>query len=153
MTHTHKGIYMSQFSHAGVSKLNGEFKVRFANDATRVKVLIKNDHTDIDIIELKHPMTKEDAVAYLMEIDFATRDGVTNAEVQAALAAELDKRSPTASKPKADKPAKAPKAKKTTPSMDAIKAKVDAKKAATAKSTVTKAEVVAQLADMEDAPF
>jgi hypothetical protein len=144
---------MSQFSHAGVSKLNGEFKVRFANDATRVKVLIKNDHTDIDIIELKHPMTKEEAVAYLMEIDFATRDGVTNAEVQAALAAELDKRSPIDSKPKADKPAKAPKAKKSTPSMDAIKAKVAAKKAATAKSTVTKAEVVAQLADMEDAPF
>jgi hypothetical protein len=153
MTHTHKGIYMSQFSHAGVSKLNGEFKVRFANDATRVKVLIKNDHTDIDIIELKHPMTKEEAVAYLMEIDFATRDGVTNAEVQAALAAELDKRSPIDSKPKADKPAKAPKAKKSTPSMDAIKAKVAAKKAATAKSTVTKAQVVAQLADMEDAPY
>ena len=78
---------MSQFSHAGVSKLNGEFKVRFANDALRTKVLIKNGHTDIDIIELKHPMSKEDAVAYLMEIDFATRDGVTNADVQAALAA------------------------------------------------------------------
>ena len=43
------------FSHAGVSKLNGEFKVRFANDALRTKVLIKNDHTDIDIIELPTP--------------------------------------------------------------------------------------------------
>jgi hypothetical protein len=151
MTHTHKGIYMSQFSHAGVSKLNGEFKVRFANDATRVKVLIKNDHTDIDIIELKHPMTKDEAVAYLMEIDFATRDGVTNAEVQAALAAELDKRSPTDKAPKAAKVPKAPKAEK--PTMKAIEAKVAAKKAATPKSTVTKAQVVAQLADMEDAPF
>jgi hypothetical protein len=142
---------MSQFSHAGVSKLNGEFKVRFANDATRVKVLIKNDHTDIDIIELKHPMTKDEAVAYLMEIDFATRDGVTNAEVQAALAAELDKRSPTDKAPKAAKVPKAPKAEK--PTMKAIEAKVAAKKAATPKSTVTKAQVVAQLADMEDAPF
>jgi hypothetical protein len=151
MTHTHKGIYMSQFSHAGVSKLNGEFKVRFANDATRVKVLIKNDHTDIDIIELKHPMTKDEAVAYLMEIDIATRDGVTNAEVQAALAAELDKRSPTDKAPKAAKVPKAPKAEK--PTMKAIEAKVAAKKAATPKSTVTKAQVVAQLADMEDAPF
>jgi len=140
---------MSQFSHAGVSKLNGEFKVRFANDATRVKVLIKNGHTDIDIIELKHPMSKEDAVAYLMEIDFATRDGVTNAEVQAALAAELDKRSPTEKAPKA---AKAPKAKAEKPTMDKIKAKVAAKKAE-AKPTPSKAEVLAQLAGMEDAPF
>lgn len=142
---------MSQFSHAGVSKLAGEFKVRFANDATRVKVLIKNDHTDIDIIELKHPMTKEDAVAYLMEIDFATRDGVTNAEVQAALAAELDKRSPTDKAPKAVV-AKVPKVKAVKPTMKAIEAKVAAKKAE-AKPTPTKAQVIAQLADIEDAPF
>ena len=143
---------MSQFSHAGVSKLNGEFKVRFANDALRVKVLAKNGHTDIDIIELKHPMTKEDAVAYLMEIDFATRDGVTNADVQAALAAELDKRSPTEKAVKAPKAAKAPKAKAEKPTMEKIKAKVAAKKAE-AKPTPSKAEVLAQLADMEDAPF
>jgi hypothetical protein len=143
---------MSQFSHAGVSKLNGEFKVRFANDALRVKVLAKNGHTDIDIIELKHAMTKEDAVAYLMEIDFATRDGVTNAAVQAALAAEIDKRSPTEKAVKAPKAAKAPKA-KAKPTMEGIKAKVAAKKAATPKSTVSKAEVIAQLADLEDAPF
>lgn len=146
---------MSQFSHAGVSKLNGEFKVRFANDALRVKVLAKNDHTDIDIIELKHPMTKEEAVAYLMEIDFATRDGVTNTDVQAALAAELDKRSPVAKAPKAEKApkaAKVPKAKAEKPTMDKIKAKVAAKKAE-AKPTPSKAEVLAQLADMEDAPF
>jgi cell division septation protein DedD len=142
---------MSQFSHAGVSKLDGEFKVRFANDALRVKVLAKNGHTDIDILELKHPMTKEDAVAYLMEIDFATRDGVTNADVQAALAAELDKRSPADKAPKAPKAAKAPKA-KAKPTMKAIEAKVAAKKAE-AKPTPTKAQVIAQLADMEDAPF
>ena len=59
------------YSHAGVSKLNGEFKVRFANDALRVKVLAKNGHKDIDIVELKTPMTKEDAVAFLISIDFA----------------------------------------------------------------------------------
>ena len=145
------------FTHAGVSKLDGEFKVRFANDALRTKVLIKNGHTDIDIIELKHPMTKEGAVAYLISIDFATRDGKTNADVQAALEAEVAKRSETPKaankeqKPKkeAKKPAKKT---KSTPSMDAIKAKVAAKKAAP-KSTVSKAEVEKQLADMEDAPF
>ena len=139
------------FTHAGVSKLDGEFKVRFANDALRTKVLIKNGHTDIDIIELKHAMTKEDAVAYLMEIDFATRDGVTNEAVQAALAAELDKRSEAPAKePKAKAP-KAAKA-KAKPTMKAIEAKVAAKKAE-AKPAPTKAQVIAQLADLEDAPF
>ena len=139
------------FTHAGVSKLDGEFKVRFANDALRTKVLIKNGHTDIDIIELKHAMTKEDAVAYLMEIDFATTNGVTNADVLAALAAEIDKRSEAPAKEPKAKVAKAPKA-KAKPTMEAIQAKVAAKKAAP-KSTVSKAEIEKQLADMEDAPF
>ena len=141
------------FTHAGVSKLDGEFKVRFANDALRTKVLIKNGHTDIDIIELKHAMTKEDAVAYLMEIDFATTNGVTNAEVLAALAAEIDKRSEVPAKEPKAKVAKAPKAAKAKPTMEGIKAKVAAKKSAAPKSTVSKAAVIAQLADMEDAPF
>ena len=139
------------FTHAGVSKLDGEFKVRFANDSLRTKVLIKNGHTDIDIVELKEPMTKEDAVAYLISIDFATQNGVTNEAVQAALLAEVDKRSDA---PKAAKTPKSPKAeKKTKPTMEGIKAKVAAKKAAVPKSTVTKAEVQKQLADLEDAPF
>jgi len=142
---------MSQFSHAGVSRLNGEFKVRFANDSLRVKVLAKNGHKDIDIIELKSPMSKEDAVAFLLSIDFDNG----NKEVRAALEAEVDKRSTkpaTVKAPKA-KPAgsKSTKA-KVKPTMEAIKAKVTAKKAAP-KSTVTKAEIQAQMADLEDAPF
>lgn len=132
------------FTHAGVSKLDGEFKVRYANDGLRTKILIKNGHTDIDMVELKNPMTKEDAVAYLLSIDFANRDGKTNEVVQAALLNEVAKRTP-----KAAKPAKSAKAK---PSMEGIKAKVAAKKAAP-KSTVTRSEVEAQLKDMEDAPF
>ncbi len=136
------------FTHAGVSRLNGEFKFRVANDALRVKVLAKNGHKDIDIIELKNPMTKEEAVAYLISIDFATRDGVTNQEVRTALESEQGKR--------VEKPAKAPKAPKaakTAPTMEGIKAKVAAKKAVP-KSTVTRAEVKAQMdATTEDAPF
>lgn len=147
---------MSTFTHAGVSRLNGEMKVRFANDQMRVKVLAKNGHKDIDIIELKHAMTKEEAVAFLLSIDFATRDGVTNQEVKAALEAEQGKRADKPAKAAAPKAAKAPKAKSTktkaAPSMETIKAKVAAKKAAP-KSTVSKAEVKAQLADLEDAPF
>ena len=96
---------MSTYSHAGVSKQNGKMKVRFCNDALRVKVLAKNGHKDIDIVELRHPMSKEDAVAFLMSIDFANG----NKEVQAALDAAADKRGVTA---KAEPKAKAaPKAK------------------------------------------
>jgi hypothetical protein len=137
------------FTHAGVSKLDGQFKVRFCNDALRQKVLIKNGHTAIDIIELKNPMTKEDAVAYLLSIDFATQNGKTNAEVQAALLAEVDKRSdaPKAANKerKGNKETKKPKKAPTPkPTLDAIRAKAPAK---------SKAEIVAQLADLEDAPY
>jgi hypothetical protein len=128
---------MSSFSHAGVSKLNGEFKVRFANDSLRVKVLAKNGHKDIDIVELKTPMTKEDAVAYLLSINFDNG----NKEVRAALEAAQDKRTPKATA--------APKAKaKSKPTMEAIKAKVEAKTKATAKT----AKVV-DTSEMEEAPF
>ena len=157
------------FSHAGVSKLNGEFKVRFANDALRTKVLVKNGHTDIDILELTVPMIKEDAVAYLLSIDFATKKGVTNQEVHAALLAELDKRSDAPKAASKDKPKKESK-KPKKPTMEGIVAKVEAKKATpqvpalagmtplgmkpnAPKSTVTRAEIEAQLKDIEDAPF
>jgi hypothetical protein len=148
-------IFMSDnktFRFAGVSTRNGVCKARFANDQMRVKVLAKTGSKDIDLVELKYPMTKLEAVKYLISIDFATRDGKTNATVQAALEAALEKREPVKAK-KAPKVAKAPKAKKTTPSMDAIKARAKAVKASASKTTVTKAEVEAQLAGLEDAPF
>ena len=143
---------MTTYKIAGVSKLNGEFRVRFANDMTRVKVLAKNGHSDIDLIELKEPLTKEAAVAFLLSIDFATRDGKTNDDVQNALLAKVDKRTDTPKPEKAPKVAKAPKTVKAKPTLESIAAKAPAKKSAP-KSTVTRKEVEAQLADMEDAPF
>lgn len=130
------------FTHAGVSKLDGKFKMRFANDSLRTKVLIKNGHTDIDIVELKHPMTKEEAVAYLLSIDFDNG----NKEVRAAIEAEQGKRAPKEPKAKVEKVAKAktvkPAAKKTAkPTMESIKAKA------------AKAKKVEVPADAEDAPF
>jgi len=133
---------MSTFKYAGVSTLNGKTKARFANDQMRVKVLAKNGHKDIDIIELKHPMTKEEAVAFLLQINFDNG----NKTVRAAIEAEVEKRTEAPKATKAAPKAKAPA--KSKPSMDAIKAKA---KAAKAKATVvTKADVEAQL---EDAPF
>jgi len=125
---------MSSYSHAGVSKLNGEFKVRFANDALRVKVLAKNGHKDIDIIELKNPMTKADAVAFLLSIDFDNG----NKAVRAALEAAADKRTekpakaaPKAkvSKPVAKKATKTPVAKTTKVSAPAVEPKMTVQEA------------------------
>jgi hypothetical protein len=127
------------FSHAGVSKQDGSFKARFCNDALRTKVLQKNGHTDIDIVELKHPMTKVEAVAYLLSIDFDNG----NKAVREALEQALDKRS---DKPKAEKAA--PKAKaKVKPTMESIAAK--AKAPAKAKSA---AEILND-PTLQDAPM
>ena len=139
------------FTHAGVSTLNGVTKARFANDALRVKVLAKNGHRDIDIIELTNPMSKEDAIAFLIGIDFATQNGVTNAATQAALEEAIEKRAPKAEK--AVKAVKAPKVPaKKGPTMDAIKAKVAASKKAPV-ATKSKSQIEAELANLEDAPF
>jgi hypothetical protein len=132
------------FTHAGVSTLDGVTKVRFCNDALRQKVLIKNGHTNIDIIELLSPMLKEDIVAYLISIDFAQG----NATVQSALEQELDKRSPKAANKerKGNKETKKPKkAPAPKPSMESIRAK--------ASTAISKSAIEAQLADLEDAPY
>lgn len=89
---------MSTFTHAGVSRLKGEFKARWANDAARVKVMAKGGHTDIDLIELPNAMTKVEAVEYLLSINFDNG----NAEVRAALDEALSKRTPKAKRAKAD---------------------------------------------------
>jgi hypothetical protein len=57
---------MSLFKVAGVSTFNGQTKVRFANDfVSRVKMLVKGGHSDINLLELPEAMTKPDAVTYL----------------------------------------------------------------------------------------
>ena len=133
---------MSLYTHAGVSKQNGEFKVRFANDALRVKVLAKNGHKDIDIVELKTPMTKEDAVAYLFSIDFANG----NKAVQAALEAAADKRGVTVATPVAKSK---PKAKELTDAeVEAIVSKAEASEP-TMTIKEANARILKQLADKE----
>ena len=139
------------FTVAGVSKHNGEFKVRFANDIMRVKVLEKNKHTGIDLIELPREMAKEDIPAYLLSIDFDNG----NREVRACLEAAASQRMGSKDAPK--KEAKKPKKPKTTPSLDAIAARAKLNK----KTELTDAEVEAevsraesaQVRDLEDAPY
>lgn len=69
-----------KFSVAGVSTLEGKTKIRFANDAMRIKILTKNGHTDIELADLPHEMTKAEIAQYLEATDFARgRDNVAAA--------------------------------------------------------------------------
>jgi len=56
------------FSVAGTSSLNGVTKVRFANDFVgRFKILAKNGHEDINLIELGGEFTKAEICQVLMQ--------------------------------------------------------------------------------------
>jgi hypothetical protein len=55
------------FTFGGVSDLNGIYKLRVANDASRVKVLDKNGHIDIRLVALPQAFTKAQTVAFLKE--------------------------------------------------------------------------------------
>lgn len=105
------------FKVAGVSSLKGEVKVRFANDMTRVKVLAKNGHTDIELMDLPEPMDKPAVVNFLKGTDL-----YKNPKFQAAIDA-------ADAKYNGAKTVKVTKAKATKPSIEAIKARADAKEA------------------------
>jgi hypothetical protein len=58
------------FKVIGVSTLNGVTKVRFANDmVSRVKILNKDGHKDINLVELPNALSKGDCVKYLKSSD------------------------------------------------------------------------------------
>ena len=55
------------FTVAGTSALEGVVKFRVANGsaAARTKVLARSGHTDIKLVDLAKPMSKEDAIAFV----------------------------------------------------------------------------------------
>jgi len=58
------------FKVTGVSTLNGKTKVRFANDlVSRVKILVKDGHQDINLVEVPNAMSKLDCIKYLKGSD------------------------------------------------------------------------------------
>ena len=87
---------MKTFTVAGVSKLNGQFKARFANDITRVKVLDKNGHTDINLVELPYAMDKQDAVEHLLTLPAFSTDTAIVAAMHAVLGNPMPKATTTA---------------------------------------------------------
>lgn len=106
------------FKVAGVSVLKGEAKVRFANDMTRVKVLSKNGHTDVELRDLPQAMDKPAAVTYLKTTELYT-DARFTAAIDAADA-----------KYNGSKTVKVTKAKAEKPSIEAIKARAEKKETA-----------------------
>ena len=115
-----------KFTVAGISKLNGEYKVRFANDIMRIKVLAKHGHEDIRLADLEGEFTKLDAARAILAMeDFA------DASAQATITEYIEDNTPKA------KSAPAP--------------KVTAKAAPKAKAV--KAVKAAKVTEDEDAPF
>lgn len=111
------------FKVAGISKLNGEYKVRFANDIMRIKVLAKSGHEDIRLAELDNAVSKMEAAMLISGMD-----EFSDVIAQATIAEYVEENTPKA------KAAPAPKAKATK----AVKA-----------PGVTKTAK----AELEDAPF
>jgi len=72
MTQATKAVEM--FTFVGVSKQNGVFNVRYANDKGRAKVLERNGHTNVRFIELSQPERTIDAVDALLREDFIVED-------------------------------------------------------------------------------
>jgi hypothetical protein len=66
------------FTVAGTSTLNGKTKIRFAADMGRATVLEKNEHTDIQLVELPTAMTKGEIAKFLFaHDDFQTVEAQT----------------------------------------------------------------------------
>ena len=90
LTHTEEVFDMStdkKFAVAGVSTHEGKTKVRFANDTMRVKILAKNGHQDVQLVDLPHEMTKAEIAQHMI----ATGFGKGNAAIEAAVAYVIKK--------------------------------------------------------------
>jgi hypothetical protein len=92
------------FTVFGVSKQNGEYKVRFATDLMRVKVLAKHGHEDIRLEELPTAVTKYEGIKQIQSMsEFA------DAAAQSAILEYLEDKAPKAKATATAKAVKAPK--------------------------------------------
>ena len=119
------------FNVIGVSKLNGEYKVRFATDIMRIKVLAKHGHEDIRLAELATAVSKYEAVRQLQSMaEFA------DAAAQSAIAEYLDEKAPKT-------PAKVSTPKAKTTAKTSTKAPVKSTKASREAAALKEAAAVA----------
>ncbi len=132
------------FNVFGVSKLDGEYKVRFANDIMRTKVLAKHGHEDIRLVDIGRSVSKFDGIKAIQ-----TMDEFSDAAAQAAIAEYLEDKAPKATATKA----KAGPAVKATKAPKAAKAPKDTVKSREAQALAEARAKAAAMADIEDAPF
>lgn len=83
------------YSVAGISKLNGNYKVRFANDLMRIKVLAKSGHEDIRLADLETSVTKLEAAKMLLTVE-----GFDDAIAQATITEYIAENTPKEKKTK-----------------------------------------------------
>ncbi len=102
------------FNVGGVSKSKNGYKVRFATDMTRVKILAKTD-SDINLVELPQAMSKPELVTFLK-----TTELYLKAEYKEAIDAADAKYNDVGTV----------KVKAAKPSMDEIKSRAKAKQTA-----------------------
>jgi hypothetical protein len=115
------------FSVAGISKLNSDYKVRFANDMMRIKVLAKSGHEDIRLADLEGEFTKMEAAKILLGLE-----EFSDATAQSTITEYIEDNTP--------------KAKVSKPVAKATKTPV-------AKTTKAPAKAVQKVTEDEDAPF
>jgi hypothetical protein len=127
------------FNVFGVSKLDGEYKVRFANDILRSKVLHKHGHEDVRLEDIGRSVTKYEGIMIIQGMD-----QFSDAAAQSAIAEYLDEKAPKTTKAKVATAPKATKA-KTAPAKDTKKSR----------ESQALAEARAKAAELanEDAPF
>jgi hypothetical protein len=83
---------MKQFTYAGVSRLNGELKLRFTTSDDRFLHLVKVGHTEVEMIKLTKPLTKDEAIKELLVRNFDNgRTEITNLLVGKARGATVKK--------------------------------------------------------------
>ena len=134
------------FKVAGVSSGKTGYKVRFASDMTRVKVLMKTGNSDIELVELPSEMTKAEAVTFLKGTALMER-----AQYREAIEA-ADTKYNSASTVRVSKPARAvrpavSKSKKGAPSIEDIRARVKASKTSEAAADMIGEAVAALVAE------
>lgn len=109
------------FKVTGVSRCKGTFKVRFANDMSRVKVLVKTGHDEIELVEMPEAADKAGCVNFLKTSALYER-----AEYRAAIDAADVKYSSATDEGGATvkvKAARVSRTKKAEPSLEAIRAR------------------------------
>ena len=149
------------FRSAGVARhldvSGGKLKVKFVagNLQKRIDQLIYHGFKDIDIIELKEPMSKLKAVRYLLKIDFDNGNAEVRQCLESALTGKLSARAKDVDvdeEPTLEELQSMVESQLINPIVTPTKESAMAK-IAEIRSRPTKKQIEQQLADLEDQPY